>query len=200
MSPDTTVIGLIGDICAGKSVAAAVFAERGAALFCADRAVHELLKQEEVRKEVRSAFGDGVLGPDGQVDRAALAQAAFADRARLDALGRIIYPRIHARIREAVRGAQAAGRPAVVLDAPTLLESGGARMADEIVYVSAPEARRRAWAAERGWSAEEIERRERFLLPRAERVAAAGRVFENEGTVEDLKRQVLRYWEEHAWP
>ena len=190
------VIGLIGDVCAGKSVAADVFAELGAEVFRADRVVHELLEEQEVKKEVVRAFGEGVLCEDGRVDRAALAECVFSDRNQLDALGRILYPRTHSRIREAVRSAQTAGRPAVVLDAPTLLESGGSAMADEIVYVSAPEARRQAWAAERGWPVEEIGRRERFLLSRSERMGAARRVFSNEGTVEDLKRQVLQYWEE----
>ena len=195
----THVIGLIGDICAGKSTLAAAFAERGASVLGADAAVHEILKEEDVRREVRTAFGDAVFGADGEVDRTALADEVFADPAQLKALGRIIYPRTRRRMREAIRTAEREGRPAVLLDAPTLLESGGADLAEVLLYVSAPEARRRAWAAERGWPADEVRRRERALLPRAERMAAAQYVFENNGSLADLAREVRRFWEDHAW-
>ena len=178
---------------------AGAFAERGARVFNADRAVHEILKQHDVKQQVRAAFGDAALGQDGEVDRAALADVVFADPAQLKALGRIIYPHTQRRMRRMIRAAEEQGAALVLLDAPTLLESGAADLVDQLVYVSAPESRRLAWAADRGWSADEIGRREQALLPRAERLRAAQHVFENNGSPADLDEQVRLFWEEHAW-
>ena len=77
------VLGLVGDICAGKSAVARALARRGARIFDADAAVHALYREPDVVAAVVEQFGPGVLDAAGQVDRRALGARVFADPAAL---------------------------------------------------------------------------------------------------------------------
>ena len=194
---DVRVIGLIGDICAGKSAVADLLAQEGAEVVCADQMVHELLTEPDVQAEVRRAFSDEVFDAHGAVDRRKLAGRVFEDGARLARLGKILYPRTRLRMQAVIDTAAASDGPGtVVLDAPTLLESGNRDVADEVLYVSAPRARRAEWAEARGWTEDEIDRRGRHLLPEAARQKAADHVIVNDGSIEELRAKVRAFWNE----
>src|SRR5436190_23322145 len=88
------IVGLIGQICAGKSAVAEAFARRGADIYDADKSVHEIYRQPEVIEDVRKMLGDGVIESGGQVNRKAVGQIVFADAAKLKTLTeKIIFPR-----------------------------------------------------------------------------------------------------------
>lgn len=72
------VIGLLGGIASGKSFVAELFRQRGAVVLDGDRAGHEVLHDKEVKLAVRDRWGAGVFGPDGEIDRKALASKVFA--------------------------------------------------------------------------------------------------------------------------
>jgi dephospho-CoA kinase len=72
------VIGLLGGIASGKSFVAELFRQRGAVVLDGDRAGHEVLHDKEVKEAVRHRWGAGVFGPDGEIDRKALASKVFA--------------------------------------------------------------------------------------------------------------------------
>ncbi|MBX9789257.1 MAG: dephospho-CoA kinase [Pirellulales bacterium] len=74
------VIGLLGGIASGKSFVAELFRQRGAVVLDGDRAGHEVLRDKEVKQAVRQRWGDKVFGPDGEIDRGALAKKVFAPR------------------------------------------------------------------------------------------------------------------------
>jgi dephospho-CoA kinase len=74
------VIGLLGGIASGKSFVAELFRQRGAVVLDGDRAGHEVLQDKEVKRAVRQRWGAGVFGPDGEIDRRALASKVFAPR------------------------------------------------------------------------------------------------------------------------
>jgi dephospho-CoA kinase len=195
---DVWVIGLIGDVCAGKSAAAAALAELGAWLFDADERVHLLLRQPDVKGEIRLAFlPASVFGLDGEIDRRALAQIVFSDPEEMAKLGNILYPRVRAIIEKELSEAEKGS--VLVLDAPTLLESGNKDLVDVVLFIAAPLETRRAWAAARGWTKDELDRRTKLLRPREERLAASDWVICNDGTLEDLRTQVLAFWEDHSW-
>ena len=74
------VIGLLGGIASGKSFVAELFRQRGAVVLDGDRAGHEVLRDKEVKQAVRQRWGDKVFGPNGEIDRGALARKVFAPR------------------------------------------------------------------------------------------------------------------------
>jgi dephospho-CoA kinase len=191
------VIGLIGGIGSGKSAVAAAFARQGARVVEGDRLGHEALCQPEILARVAVRWPT-VIGPDGQVQRRKLAEVVFADAAERKALEEITHPYIKRRIAEEVAAAKS--DPAarlVVIDAAVMLEADWDRVCDRLVFVEAPPELRRRRVADRGWSAAELEARERAQLPLTAKAARADHVLANAGTLEEIDRQVcdlLRSW------
>src|SRR4051794_28801301 len=128
-SHQPAVIGIVGGIASGKSAIANEFKRHGAVVLSADDAAHEVLRLPEVKARARERWGDGVFGPDGEIDRPALAKIVFApppggeqERKYLEEL---THPRIGKLLAErltAIRGQNSL--PAIVLDVPLLYESG----------------------------------------------------------------------------
>jgi len=192
------VIGILGGIASGKSSVARGLAGADGLLIDADAIAREVLESDEVRAELRQAFGPAILLPDGTPDRAELARRVFsrpAERARLESF---THPRIRARIRTLLEGARARRTPRVVLDVPLLLENQAAHglteECHELLFVDsdAPARERRA-AASRGWEPGEVARREAQQLPLEDKRARAHFVISNRGSLEELETQVLRY-------
>ena len=137
------IIGLTGGIGMGKSTVAKAFRRARIPVFDADAAVHAL--QARGGRAVR-LIGEAFPGAirDGAVDRGALRAIAIPDPAAMRTLERILHPLVRAEERAFVARARRAGRPAVVLDIPLLLETGGERRVDTVLVVSAPHAVQRA--------------------------------------------------------
>jgi dephospho-CoA kinase len=192
------VIGLLGGIGSGKSAVARLFAEAGASVVDADRMAREEIETPEARERVSALFGGAVLSPDGSVDRRALADRAFADRASLQRLNDVVHPPVRRRVREAVRRHRAAERSArgaarvLVLDVPLLAESPLRSECDALVFIETADAVRRARLAERGWPAGELERRESFQTPVIEKRKMARWVVDNTGSLEATRKEVGR--------
>ena len=185
------VVGLIGQVCAGKTTVAEAFRQRGAVVYDADREVHELYARAEVVAQVRALCGEGVLDRHGAVDRQALARLVFADPAQLKALTeQVVFPRVREAAAAAIRRFRGAEAGVLVLDAPTLVEAGQAEVCNQLVFVAAPLARRQQWAAARGWEAGELARREGRLGDEKQKRRAASAVIANDGTPQDLQRRV----------
>jgi len=196
-------IGLVGGVASGKSLVAQLFEERGAGLLDADRAGHEVLAHDgEVRQAVVDRWGPSVLAADGSVDRAAIAARVFdaddvsaTERQYLESL---LHPRIRRLLAEKTTQFAAQGRPAVVLDAPLLLEAGWGPLCDLVVMVEADRDVRLARAEERGWSAAEFSRREAAQWPVAEKRRAAHATLVNSGDVAALRTAVGELWRKHV--
>ena len=186
------VIGLVGGIGAGKSLAAAALAARGGAVIDADRIGHEVLQLPEVVDRLAARWGPRVLRPDGTPDRRAIAAVVFADPAERAALEAIVFPEIERRARAAVAAARA--DPAVrfvVLDAAVMLEAGWHGVCDKLIYVDAPrDLRLRRLAARSGWVAWDLTAREAAQMPAAEKIARADAVVVNAGTPDDLRARL----------
>jgi len=185
------VLGVLGGIASGKSHVARRLAGPGGVVVSADALAHAALAAPEVRAEVSAAFGPGVVGADGAIDRAALAAVVFRDVAARRRLEGWIHPWVRARIYAALEGARAEGRPRVVLDVPLLLENdaqhGLVRVCDHLVFVEvdAAERERRARVT-RGWEPGELARREAAQLPLDEKRRRATVVVRNDGTLAEL--------------
>jgi dephospho-CoA kinase len=193
-----TVIGLIGEVCAGKSTVADAFRRNGAMVYDADKGVHEIYRKPEVIAEVKELFGTGVLDDLGQVDRKKLGQIVFKDPGKLRTLtDKVIFPRTNDAMRQTLEAFHKSDSKALLLDAPTLFEAGRDDLCHFIVFVRAPMDRRLEWAKDRGWDAEEIKRRESRLGRQSIKKRRADAVIDNTGSIEHLDTQVrelLKKW------
>jgi dephospho-CoA kinase len=189
------VIGLLGGIGSGKSTVAAVFEDLGAAVIDADRIASECLRDPAIRARIEEAFGNRVLNDAGEVDRKALAEEVFASEYRRQKLHAIIHPAIAGLMVEELERLRADDSTEfIVIDAPLLLESRFRKECDILLMIRVPlESRIERVAAERGWDAGELKRRESFQATAAEKEAAAGAVIENTGSLEDLRARVKEF-------
>lgn len=189
-------VGLTGGIGAGKSAVAKLLAQRGAIIIDSDRLAREVIAPgTDGLAEVVAAFGTGVLGPDGGVDRAALAAAVFGENAARKRLEAIIHPRVRARTAEL---ATAAPPDAIVVnDVPLLIEAGLAANYELVIVVLADEEIRIARVMrDRGMSEAEARARIAAQATDEQRRAAADIIIENNGTSADLAARIDEIWSE----
>ncbi|MEU9063425.1 dephospho-CoA kinase [Streptomyces sp. NPDC048430] len=189
-------VGLTGGIGAGKSEVSRLLARYGAVLIDADRIAREVVEPGTPGlTAVVEAFGPGILGPDGALNRSALGSIVFADPARLATLNAIVHPLVGARSTELER---AAGPGAVVVhDVPLLTENGLAPVYDLVVVVDAePGTQLDRLVRLRGMTESDARARMAAQATREERLAVADIVVDNDGPLEDLEPQVRRVWSE----
>jgi dephospho-CoA kinase len=191
------VIGLTGGIASGKSTVARMLAEHGAVIVDADLLGHEVYEPgTEVWQAIRSAFGEQVVQSDGRIDRRKLGAIVFADARAMERLTGIVWPAIKAALRQRLQQYREAGVAVVVVEAAVLLEAGWDDQVDEVWAVTvAPETAIQRLTARSGMTEEEARRRLAAQMTNAERTARAARVIENNGTIEELARQVDALWQ-----
>jgi dephospho-CoA kinase len=199
----TKTIGLVGGVASGKSRVAQMLVEFGAGLLDADRAGHVVLANDlDVRNALRHRWGDDVFAADRSVDRSAVARRVFGpgDPAAVERefLEDLLHPRIRRRLEIERRGMLDAGLPAVVLDAPLLLEAGWGPMCDIVLMVDASRETRLARARQRGWSEAQFNEREAAQWPIVKKRCAADAVINNDGTEDELRRLVHVFWNKHV--
>ena len=175
-------VAITGGIGAGKSEALRAFARHGAATVSSDEIVHHLLRRADVRDAVIERMGNGIVGPDGEIDRGALATVVFNDRDALAWLESTLHPLVSAEyLRWREQLAVLPDAPAVcVTEVPLLYESGGETRFDRVVVITAPrklrEQRRQV----------PLDSRDDRLIDDAEKVARADFHYVNTGSFEDL--------------
>ena len=133
------ILGLTGSIGMGKSFAARVFRRLGVPVHDADAAVHRLLNRSGAAVASVEAAFPGVVR-DGAVDRGRLGGAVFADAKALARLEAILHPLVRSQAAAFLKRQCRQRRPVVVLDIPLLFETGGQRLCDAVIVVSAPPA------------------------------------------------------------
>jgi dephospho-CoA kinase len=188
-------VGLTGGIAAGKSIVARQLADLGAVIIDSDQLARKVVEPGTAGlAAIRRRFGDGVLLPDGVLDRAKMAQIVFADpKARAD-LNAIVHPLVRA---EATRLATLAPSDAVVVQViPLLVETGQQDNFDRIVVVDLPEQTQLDRLMRRDHLTEEQARaRIAAQASRAQRLAIADDVIDNSGTPVQTARQVRELWD-----
>lgn len=189
------LIGLTGGIGAGKSSVSAALARHGAVIVDADAIVRELQQPGTVVfQEMVDRFGPGIVGPEGGLDRAAVASVVFTDPEALADLGAIVHPRVHSEIERRV-AEQADTDNVVVLDIPLLAESGWPGLAATIVVDLDPEVAVERLVRHRGFTEEDARNRIARQAGRDERLARADLVIDNHGEPHQLEAEVDRAWE-----
>jgi dephospho-CoA kinase len=188
-------VGLTGGIGAGKSEVSRLLASYGAVIVDADKIAREVVEPGTPGlAAVVEEFGDGVLTPEGTLDRPKLGGIVFAAPEKLKALNAIVHPLVGARSAELEA---AAGPEAVVVhDVPLLTENGLAPLYDLVVVVDAtPETQLARLVRLRGMSEDEAKSRMAAQATREQRLAVADHVIDNDGPLEALEPQVRAVWE-----
>ncbi|MFI5933489.1 dephospho-CoA kinase [Actinoplanes sp. NPDC051494] len=193
-------VGLTGGIGAGKSAVARRLRHLGAVIVDADKLAREVVAAgTDGLAAVVEAFGPGVLGADGELDRPALGALVFGDDGARRRLEEIIHPRVRARTAELTAAAPAGA--IVVNDVPLLVETGLAPTYHLVVVVQADAATRIArLAATRGMPEDQAAARIAAQAGDDDRRAAADVVLVNNGTRAELESQVDRLWRERLRP
>ena len=192
MPSSKPIIGIIGGIGAGKSTVARLLSELGCLVVDSDALARQALLDPVVVDTLVQWWGREILDPQGQIDRRAVAEIVFArptERKRLESL---VHPWIEKR-RLAMFSAAPDAAPALVIDAPLLIEAGIDQQCDAVLFVSADRSiRLDRLAQNRGWSDRELDQREESQLPLDAKRTRADYVVDNDGDLPSLTGQVSR--------
>jgi len=189
------ILGLTGNIASGKTTVGLLLLELGATTYIdADIVVHELyLPGRALPPKLAAAFGPEVLDRDGGVDRRALGAIVFGNLERLRQLEAIVHPTVRD---ELVRRVRALGPDDLsVLDAVKLIESGYASFCQGLWIVTCPpELQLQRLIQTRGLTEEEARARLAAQPPIDAKLPLATAVINNDGSLDDLRRQVTEAW------
>jgi len=195
-------IGITGGIGAGKSTVAEGFEERGAVLIDTDRIVRGLQEPGgPVFLAMVERWGERIVGDDGRLDRAAVADLVFSDTDELKAINDIVHPAV-AREMAARRAAVADTASIVVLDIPLLVRADDepikdtyAELAGIVVVDTDPELAVARLVSQRGFSEADARARITNQASREARMAVADFVIDNSGDREALQSRIQEAWE-----
>jgi dephospho-CoA kinase len=182
-------VGLTGGIGAGKSEALAALSRLGAATISADKVVHDLYDDPEVRADVVARWGEEVA-PEGRVDRAAVARRAFVNDEERGWLEGLLWPKVGLRIAEWRRfeSARSPAPRALVVETPLLFEAGLESNYDATIAIVADEAVRAERARARGHEA--LDERTARQLTQAQKASRATYAVENSGSLRELEQEL----------
>jgi len=185
------VLGLTGQTGAGKSTLCQYLKQNGCSIIDADQVARTVVeKGSACIADVILEFGVEYLTIDGNLNRRKLAECVFTDKAKLKKLNDIMFPYIVAKIKDNIEQAKENSEGIIVLDAPTLFESGCDKFCDKVISVVSSQGARCARIIERdGLTEEEAMHRiqaqhsEDFYMERS------WMVLKNDGTVSELQAQ-----------
>jgi len=186
------VIGLTGNIAAGKSTVAAGLTAAGLPVIDGDTLAREVVAPgTPALAAIVARWGPTILAADGTLDRAALRRRILADPADRTALEAITHPAIAARRAARTAELAATGAPVIICDIPLLFEAQLEDTVDEIVLVDAPVAVRRArLIRDRGIAPSEADALIAAQMPAERKRAYADVVIENAGSRADLEAAI----------
>ncbi len=193
------VLGLTGDIACGKSSAARILADFGAAALDSDQLVRDLYADAEFATKVQALFPSEIRDENGAIDRAKLGALVLEDAQALATLEKLVHPAVAELRARKLRELAAAGQKAVTVEAVKLLESGQGRVCDEVwCVVCAPDVQLRRLQQNRGLSETEARLRLQNQPSRSQKQQLAGDVplvwLENNGSLDELRASLRRQW------
>lgn len=189
-------IGILGGIGSGKSSVVRHVTDFQLQIIDADKIGHDLLTDPDVLRQLSQSFPPSIFDSSGHVVRTALAQHVFGDsaaqRAALERLEQIVHPAIRREITAQIQSVSPE-IDGIILDAAVLLESGWVDVCDYLIYIDTPEPQRiERVKTNRGWSAEELRRREDSQLPLTTKRQRSDFVVDNSGSIDDAAQQMTQ--------
>ena len=191
------IIALTGGIGSGKTSVAAKLRALGARVFDADEAAkNAVLPGTEGFFKVVESFGPQIVDADGKLNRTALAEIVFNDKAALKRLEEIIHSYVWQETDKFLNACREAGECAVILDIPLLIECGWHQKVDEVWLVVLPVEKQIMRTMKRsGMTAEAVQARIAAQMPLDEKKKYATLVIDNSGAWEETEKQVITAWE-----
>lgn len=187
------VIGLTGGIGCGKSLVAQFFAELGALVIDADQLARAAIERGSTGfDEVIATFGDSIL-LNGEINRKVLGELVFKDSAARGRLEAIIHPFVRKEFKDAV--ASLKDNEVLVYEIPLIVETNARNHFDMVITVESEYENRVERLRARGLHLSEIDLRIAAQATRAQREEVADFVIENNGTHDELLRQVENIWD-----
>ena len=186
------LVGLTGGIGSGKSTVAGLFAAQGVRIIDTDLISHRLTQAGgEAIPAIRDTFGADLIDAQGALDRGRMRELVFGNPAEKKRLEAILHPLILAQVRH--QATLPADTPYTLIVVPLLFEGGRyAGWLHRVITVDCPEALQISRTMQRGGLDEPAVRAIMAQqLSRSERLRLADEVIENEGSLEDLKKQIL---------
>ena len=178
-------VAVTGDIGAGKSTVSNLIAGKlKCPLADADKIAAGLWHDENVKEIFVLRWGSGILSPSGEIIKSEISRRIFFDIDEYKFCNSVLHPLV---MKELKNRSMEAGN--IVMEIPLLFEACGERpeWMDKIIYVAADfEIRAERCQAQRGWNADELKRRESFLMPRDEKISMSDFVIYNDGSLEEL--------------
>jgi len=182
------VLGLTGDVGAGKTTVASMLSQLGAMCVSADEIVSELWKDKDVIKAARARWGESAFSKDGTPLPDKISDIVFEDEGEYKWLCDLLHPRVRERMETKVLF----GSGLIVAEIPLLFESGVPWWVDFTVYVTSSVEQRIARNSYRGWDKRELSRREKWLMPQKAKFKAADWVMTNDKGLDELREEVKR--------
>ena len=191
-------VALTGGIGSGKSAAGDFFEDLGAVVVDADQLARDVIERgTDGFDELVATFGDEIL-TNGILDRSKLGQIVFADPGARKTLEGIIHPRVAEAFDEIIEDSP--DDAVIIYQIPILVETKGQDSFDYIITVEATLENRISRLKNRGLKGYEIEARMKVQASDEERAAIADLVFNNDGDIDQLLRQVENVYEDVLLP
>ena len=192
------VLGVAGPLASGKSTVLAMLEELGAATLRADDVSRELLQPgQPVFEQVRTAFGDEYLTPEGELQRKKIAALIFADPQARKRLNRIMHPPMVQRLRELASDyRQAANPPPVVaIEAAILHQMGLDQIVDRVLLVTTCQQTRIERLCQRdGISNQQAQQRVELHDELGLGQVEADYIIDTNGKLSETRQQVTNLW------
>ncbi|MFJ8068051.1 dephospho-CoA kinase [Peribacillus sp. NPDC096447] len=186
------IIGITGGIASGKSTVSLYLQELGFTIVDADLASRAVVEPgEEAYHQVVKAFGEDILLTDGNIDRVKLGSIIFNDQEKRLLLNSIVHPAVRNWMRLKTEAALSSGEETVFMDIPLLFESKLTFMVDKtlLIYVD-EQVQLQRLMNRNGLSEKEALARINSQMPLADKKALADAVIDNNGDINETKRQV----------
>ena len=197
MGEDVLILGITGNIAAGKSTISKELARRGAVVVDADQLARDVVESgSSALKKIVKLFGTKVLQKDGDLDRDRLGQMVFADVKVRAMLNRIIHPEIAKKsIEQLQKLKKRTDIPLIVYEAPLLFEVGAETRVDKVLVVKIdPEEQLKRLRARDGSDEAAAQQRIAAQMPQQKKIARADFVIDNSGSIAETLKQIDLLW------
>jgi len=186
------LVGLTGGIASGKSMVAEILKRQGAAIINADVLAREVVEPgHQAWTEIVNTFGIAVLQPDRTLDRQKLRAIIFDDAAARKKIESIIHPQVRALAEQRIREHAAAGYAVIVYEVPLLFEGNLQEWLRPVILVACDvDTQRNRLQSRDNLSAAQAQKHIDAQMSLEAKRRLADYVIENNGSLEDLKRQV----------